>query len=144
MTYLADLRMNAMWQGVAPWEIEYSVVGQRTRTISDITKSPYAFDIQIPASIAKHGGQFALSLGTSRLLLPSSAGSCPDRIRLRRRQRASKTGIAAAGRSPQTISLSRFGVRNRRRASTALKDLGPCSSAMANLQRSHCVSAESE
>lgn len=49
-------------QGVAPWEIEYSVVGQRTRTISDITKSPYAFDIQIPASIAKHGGQFALSL----------------------------------------------------------------------------------
>lgn len=69
VTCPADLCMDGLGQGVAPWEIEYSVVGQRTRTISDITKSPYAFDIQIPSSIAKHGGQFALSLGTSTPVL---------------------------------------------------------------------------
>lgn len=65
----------------------------------------------------------------------------PDQTRFR--QRASGTGTAAAGRSPPTISSSRYGVRNRRRASTALKGLGPCSSATASLQRSRCVSAES-
>ncbi|GAA5975583.1 hypothetical protein JCM10908_005209 [Rhodotorula pacifica] len=53
-------------QGVPPWEIEYSVVGQKTRTISGIAKSPHAFDIEIPSSIAKHGGQFALSLESVR------------------------------------------------------------------------------
>lgn len=62
-------------KGVAPWEIEYSVVGQRTKTISGITKSPHAFDIEIPSSIAKHGGQFALSLGTS--------GPPPGRVKQR-------------------------------------------------------------
>ncbi|GAA6052405.1 hypothetical protein JCM3770_000226 [Rhodotorula araucariae] len=49
-------------QGTAPWDIEYSVVGQPAQAINGITHSPYALEVDIPKNIAQQGGQFALSL----------------------------------------------------------------------------------
>ncbi|BGP23493.1 nucleoporin Pom152 [Rhodotorula toruloides] len=52
--------------GQAPWDIEYSVVGQPSQAITGITESPHVIDIDIPKGIAQQGGQFALSLETVR------------------------------------------------------------------------------
>ncbi|GAA6019450.1 hypothetical protein JCM10207_001391 [Rhodosporidiobolus poonsookiae] len=52
--------------GTAPWDIEYSVVGQPPQTLKGITSSPHVLDIAIPYPIAQHGGQFALSLESVR------------------------------------------------------------------------------
>ncbi|GAA5835997.1 hypothetical protein JCM9279_002160 [Rhodotorula babjevae] len=53
-------------QGTAPWDIEYSVVGQSAQAIKGITKSPYTLEVDIPEHIAQQGGQFALSLESVR------------------------------------------------------------------------------
>ncbi|KPV76329.1 uncharacterized protein RHOBADRAFT_52352 [Rhodotorula graminis WP1] len=53
-------------QGTAPWDIEYSVVGQSAQAIQGITKSPYTLEVDIPSHIAQQGGQFALSLESVR------------------------------------------------------------------------------
>lgn len=71
-------------QGVAPWEVEYAVVGQPSKKISGITRSPYAFDIDIPTAIAKQGGQFALSLGERAGLRRPQEGKLTPQIRRER------------------------------------------------------------
>ncbi|GAA5868680.1 hypothetical protein JCM8547_003780 [Rhodosporidiobolus lusitaniae] len=48
--------------GTAPWNVDYSVVGQPPQSLTGITSSPYLLEVSIPPQIAKHGGQFALSL----------------------------------------------------------------------------------
>jgi len=68
--------MRALLQGTAPWDIEYSVVGQSAQAIKGITKSPYTLEVEIPKHIAQQGGQFALSLGASSF---SRRGTGPSR-----------------------------------------------------------------
>ncbi|BGP14548.1 hypothetical protein JCM10213_001897 [Rhodosporidiobolus nylandii] len=48
--------------GNGPWDIDYSVVGSPAQSLKGITSSPHTLEVPIPATIAKHGGQFALSL----------------------------------------------------------------------------------
>ncbi|GAA6037947.1 hypothetical protein JCM8097_009503 [Rhodosporidiobolus ruineniae] len=52
--------------GTAPWDVEYSIVGQRPQLLKGITTSPHALEVSIPPQIAKHGGEFALSLESVR------------------------------------------------------------------------------
>ncbi|GAA5884528.1 hypothetical protein JCM6882_005288 [Rhodosporidiobolus microsporus] len=52
--------------GNAPWDVEYSVVGQKPVTLSSISSSPHSFSVTIPPQIAKQGGQFALSIESVR------------------------------------------------------------------------------
>ena len=61
-----QVKVELQLRGVAPWSVEYKVVGQRqATTIKNIQSSPYAFDVTIPSKIAKNGGAFSLSLGMS-------------------------------------------------------------------------------
>ncbi|BGP38594.1 hypothetical protein JCM10450v2_002543 [Rhodotorula kratochvilovae] len=53
-------------QGTAPWDIEYSVVGQPAQAINGIAQSPHTLEVDIPKNIAQQGGQFALSLESVR------------------------------------------------------------------------------
>ncbi|GJN87388.1 hypothetical protein Rhopal_000337-T1 [Rhodotorula paludigena] len=66
--------------GTAPWDIEYSVVGQPAQVITGITKSPFAFEVDIPKQIAQQGGQFALSLGTGSLHNVRDGNGCKRQL----------------------------------------------------------------
>lgn len=49
-------------QGTAPWELEYTIVGQKPQVIRNIQQPELSFSVPIPPSIASRGGQFAISL----------------------------------------------------------------------------------
>ncbi|SGY16728.1 BQ5605_C012g06967 [Microbotryum silenes-dioicae] len=57
-----SLEVQVDLKGTAPWEIEYSLVGQGTKKVGAIKTQRYAFEVAVPSSVAKRGGQFAISL----------------------------------------------------------------------------------
>ncbi|GAA5923031.1 hypothetical protein JCM1841_000288 [Sporobolomyces salmonicolor] len=59
-----SVQVEVELKGAAPWDLEYSVVGQPAQLLEGITKSPHTIEVDIPKQIAQQGGQFSLSLET--------------------------------------------------------------------------------